>query len=126
MKIDTADTLILIVGGEKQECQNIVKLINQKKYSGIVLKSISALEKALSKEKCMAILIDIDTVPVENRELRELTLKYPESSFLCMSHDKYHPELKEAICYHIYACINKPVNYDELFFLLRSIRDDNQ
>ncbi len=125
MKIDAA-TSIVIIGKEKRECQNIVELINEKKYSGIVLKSITALEKALSKEKCMAVLIDIDTVPVENRELRELTLKYPQCPFLCMSNDKYHPELKEAICYHIYACINKPVNSDEIFFLLRSIRDDNQ
>ncbi len=95
MKIDAAATSIVIVGKEKLECQNIVKLINEKKYSGITLKSISALEKTLSQEECMAVLIDIDTVPVENRELRELTLKYPESSFLCMSNEKYHPELRK-------------------------------
>jgi DNA-binding NtrC family response regulator len=125
MNIDAA-TLIIIVGKKVQESQGLIKLIEEEKYRGIAVTSISALETSLVKKECMAVLIDIDTVPVENRGLRELTLKYPQSPFLCMSNDKYHPELKEAICYHIYACINKPVNSDELFFLLRSIRDDNQ
>jgi hypothetical protein len=35
------------------------------------------LEKYLSEKECLAVLIDIDMIPVENRDLRELTLKYP-------------------------------------------------
>ena len=126
MNIDRTDRWIIIVGKNKSEGNRVIKLIDEKKYKGITVNSISTLEKLLLKKAYMAVLIDIDTIPVKNRELRDLTLKFPESSFLCMSKDKYHPKLKEAICYHIYACINKPVNSDELFFLLRSIRDDNQ
>ncbi|MBU0464460.1 MAG: hypothetical protein KKD21_04615 [Proteobacteria bacterium] len=126
MNIDDDSTLIIIVGENEQECRGLINLIEEEKYKGITVKTISALKAYLSEKKCMVVLIDIDTVPVENRELRELTIKYSQNSFLCMSNDKYHPELKEAICYHIYACINKPVNPDELFFLLRSIRDDGQ
>ncbi len=125
MSIDRTGRWIIIVGKNKSEGNRVIKLIDKKKYKGITVNSISTLEKLLLKKTYMAVLIDIDTIPVKNRELRELTLKFPESSFLCMSNDKYHPKLKEAICYHIYACINKPVNSDELFFLLRSIRDDN-
>lgn len=125
MKTDDADTLLIILGKNVKECHGLIKLIEEKEYKGITLKTILALKKTLSKNECLAVLIDIDTVPVENRDLRELTLEYPYP-FLCMSKDKYHPDLKEAICYHIYACINKPVSPDELFYLLRSIRDDNQ
>jgi DNA-binding NtrC family response regulator len=126
MKIDDAEFLIIIIGKDEKEFHELIKLIKKKGYKAITRKTILALKKYLSKKKCMAVLIDIDTVSVENRVLRELNLEYPGYPFLCMSKDKYHPDLKEAICYHIYACINKPVNPDELFYLLRSIRDDNQ
>jgi len=126
MNTDHTEKLIIIVGKNKSECCGVIKLVEEENYTGIAANSIPALEKLITEKEYMAVLIDIDTVLIGNRELRTLTLKYPESPFLCMSNDKYHPELEEAICYHIYACINKPINSDELFFLLRSIRDDNQ
>jgi hypothetical protein len=42
-----------------------------------------------------------------------------------MSKNPFHPELKDAICYHIYACINRPIDPDELFYWLKSIDDDD-
>jgi hypothetical protein len=41
-----------------------------------------------------------------------------------MSSDRFHPELKDAICYHIYACLTKPLDYDELLYWLRCIEDN--
>jgi len=127
MKKNDVETLIAVVAGNGCDaCPSLINLLKKQGYKGIIQDTISALKKYLSQKTCMAVLIDIDTVPVENRGLRELTVQYPQSPFLCMSSDKYHPELKEAICYHIYACINKPVNPDELFYLLKCIREDNQ
>ena len=40
------------------------------------------------------------------------------------ANDRFHPELKEALCYHIFACINKPVDPDELVYWIRCIRDN--
>jgi hypothetical protein len=65
--------------------------------------------------------MDIDTVQIDNWAIRKLTVKYPKVYFLCLSSDRFHPHLKEALCNHIYACINKPVDPEELFFWLRSI-----
>jgi hypothetical protein len=33
----------------------------------------------------------------------------------------YNPELKEAICCHLFACLKKPVDSDELLYWLKSI-----
>ncbi|MBC8439414.1 MAG: hypothetical protein H8D87_06995 [Deltaproteobacteria bacterium] len=121
-----AEALIVIVGKDDYGYQSLTQLLQEEAYNGIIVKSIPALEVYLSENECMAVLIDIDTVPVENRTVRELTIKYPQSPLLCMSDTKYHPDLKETICYHVYACINKSIDPDELFYLLRSIRDDNQ
>ena len=42
-----------------------------------------------------------------------------------LSFDKFHPELKDAICYHIYACLNKPIDPDELLYWLKCIQEDD-
>lgn len=120
------ETLIVIVGKNNDGYQSLIQLLQGEGYKGITIKSVKALEAYLSQKECMAVLIDIDSVLVENRKVRELTVQYPNSPFLCMSDKKYHPKLKETICYHVYACINKSIDPEEIFYLLRSIRDDNQ
>jgi hypothetical protein len=67
----------------------------------------------------------IDAIDIDNRTIRDLTIRYPGVYFLCLSEDRFHPELREALCYHIYACINKPVDPSEIYFWLRSIFCDN-
>ena len=67
----------------------------------------------------------VDTAPLDNRTVRDLTTKYPAVYFLCLSSKRFHPELKDAICYRIYACINKPMDPEELFFCLKSIYADS-
>ncbi|MBT3804259.1 MAG: hypothetical protein HOG03_06620 [Desulfobacula sp.] len=126
MDKDCAETLIVIVGKSDDGYKSLIQLLMEEEYKGITIKSIKKLEAYLSWEECMAVLIDIDTVPVENRKVRELTVQYSHTPFLCMSDKNYHPKLKETICYHVYACINKSIDPDELFYLLRSIRDDSQ
>jgi DNA-binding NarL/FixJ family response regulator len=72
----------------------------------------------------VAVVLDIDSVPVDNRTIRKLALKYPGVRFLCTSKDRFHPELKDAICYHIYACLTKPVDPDELLYWIKSIYEE--
>ena len=87
--------------------------------------SILNLEKSLAAGEYLAVILDIDTVAVDNRTIRELTIKYPGLIFFALSAYRFHPELKDAICYHIFACINKPVDPDELFYWLRCIYVDD-
>ena len=90
-----------------------------------MLNSLPDLEVYLGKKDCRVVLMDIDSVPVDNRTIRELTIKHPEAHFLCTSKDRFHPDLKDAICYHIYACLNKPIDLDELFYWLKSIFEED-
>ena len=116
---------ILVVNTDKKQCRELGELIEKERYSVSTLHSIQNLEKHLEEKKFQAVIIDIDTVPVDNRTIRKLTLLFPEVYFFCLSEKPFHPELKDAICYHIYACLNKPVDEDELFYFLRSI-DENE
>ena len=115
---------ILIVNTDKKQCRELGELIEKEHYSVLTLHSLQNLETRLEENNFQAVIIDIDTVPIDNRTVRELTLKFPEVYFFCLSEKSFHPDLEDAICYHIYACINKPVDPDELFYFLRSIYEN--
>lgn len=115
---------ILVLNAIKAECTDFCALLSQQDYEGFPVYSIEELIQSLQGQNVMAVLMDIDSINIENRIIRDFTIKFPNTYFLAMSKNRFHPELKEAICYHIYACLNKPVDQDELFYWLKSIRDD--
>jgi DNA-binding NtrC family response regulator len=116
---------IAVLDAYEEECREMCELLEQQHYKAIPLHSLAELEVCLEINDCMSVLMDIDSVSIDNRTIRELTIRHPEAYFLCTSKDRFHPDLKDAICYHIYACLNKPVDPDELFYWLRSIDEDD-
>ena len=115
---------ILIIDADKDQCRGLCELLEKGQFKATPLFSTHNLEKSIEDTGCQAIFWDIDTVMADNRTLRDLTIKFPEVYFFCLSKHPFHPELKDAICYHIYACINRPVDPDELFYWLRSIEEN--
>jgi DNA-binding NtrC family response regulator len=115
---------ILVVDANKERCQEFCELLENVHYAATPLYSIDDLSENIEKSRCLAIFWDIDTVPADNRTVRELTINFPGVYFFCLSGQRFHPELKDAICYHIYACLNRPIDQDELFFWLRSIEEN--
>ncbi len=115
---------ILVVSDNPEERFKIENQLVSEGYIAFPLDSLVSMENRLRGKKCMAVIIDIDSIEVDNRTIRQLTLRHPETPLLCASFDKFHPELKDAICYHIYACLNKPVDSDELFYWLKCIQED--
>jgi DNA-binding NtrC family response regulator len=116
---------ILVLDADETGSQDLVELLAGRQYPTSSIHILSDLEEHLVKGSYLAVILDIDSIPVDNRLIRKLTIKYPEVHFLCTSKDRFHPNLKDAICYHIYACLTKPVDPDEIFYLLRSIYEDD-
>ena len=115
---------LLIVNENTAECEELCALLAQEEYLAEVVTILEELESRMGTGDYLAVLLDVDSVQVENRTIRDWVLANPGVPFLCTSRDRFHPELKDAICYHIFACINKPVDTDELLYWLRCIRDD--
>ncbi len=93
-------------------------------YPAVAVQTLAETKRCLEENDIIIAIIDIDTISVTNQIIREMTIKHPGIYFLCLSERPFHPELEDAICYHIYACINKPVDSDELFYFLRSIYEE--
>jgi DNA-binding NtrC family response regulator len=115
---------IVVLDADQNQCHRLCSLMEKNQYPTVPIHSIPYLEPSLEQGNCLAVVLDIDTVAIDNRTVRDLTLKFPGVYFFCLSDQPFHPELKDAICYHIYACLNKPVDPDELFYFLRSIYEN--
>ena len=115
---------IVVVDADQNQCRRLCALLEKNQYSTISMHSIQRLYADLKQSRSLAVILDIDTVPIDNRTVRELSRKYPEIYFLFLSKQSFHPELKDAICYHIYACLNKPVDPDELLYWIKCIYEE--
>ena len=115
---------IAVLDADQKECRRLCNLLEKNQYPTIPLHSIQYLEASINQINCLAVILDIDTISIDNRTVRELTIKFPGVYFFCLSKHPFHPELHDAICYHIYACLNRPVDPDELFYWLRSIEEN--
>jgi DNA-binding NtrC family response regulator len=115
---------IILLDADRNSSRKLSNMLASRAYPVTITRSLAALDELIESNQYVAVIFDIDSVPVENRTIRDLALKYPGFSFLCTSKDRFHPDLKDAICYHIYACLNKPIDPDELFFWIKSIFEE--
>lgn len=116
---------IVVLDSDQKECRRLCSLLEKNQYPTIPMTSTQYLETNLKQINCLAVILDIDTISVDNRTMRELAIRFPGVYFFCLSERPFHPELHDAICYHIHACLTKPVDSDELLFWIRSIYEED-
>ena len=116
---------ILLMDADPLGSAGLLALLSGQDYETQRVGSLPELRHKLGEEKFMAVLMDIDSVAVDNRVIRELVADFPATPFLCISRDRVHPELKDAIRNHIYACLTKPVDQDELSYWMKCIKEDS-
>ena len=114
---------VAVVDTDEQECQELCALLEQASIPVAPLYSLENLHEHLSTEQVKALIVDLDTLPVDNNFFRNLKKQNPDLAILCLSSRTYHPGLQEAMGSHIYASLAKPLNSEELFFWLKTIAE---
>ncbi len=114
---------ILIANADPVESAQLSGILADTGYTIQTCPSLAVVTSALGRGSCLAVLLDLDTISLDNRAIRTLTVSNPQVGFLCISSRRFHPELKEALSCHIFACLNKPVDPDELTYWIRCIEE---
>lgn len=113
----------MVVGGDEVQCSNLCNVLEQAHYATTALHSLLNLEEAIRETGRRAVILDFDTLPVNNRLFRTLRRTNPGVCIIGLSRRPYHPELEEAMSRHVYACLGKPVDEEELIFWIKSLGD---
>ncbi|MCK9377282.1 MAG: hypothetical protein M0P73_14170 [Syntrophobacterales bacterium] len=98
-------------------------MLQQLDYPATPLYSLLDLETYLQGHPDGIVILDMDSLAADNRFFRELKRRAPGIHLLALSSRSYHPGLEEAMGSHIYACLAKPLDPEELRYWLRSISE---
>jgi len=114
---------VLVVAGDRGPGQEVCSLLQELDYTATLISSLKGLEQELKTDPEVAVILDLDTVPVNNQFLRGLRKMQPQLHILGLSALSYHPGLEEVIGSHLRACLVKPLDVEELSFWLKSISE---
>lgn len=115
---------IIVVGADREECQTLCSALERDNYSTIAMDSLVNLETRMQETASSVVILDLDTLPLDNRYIRHLKRQKEKVYIIGLSSRPFHPELQEAVSTHIYACLGKPVDTDELVYWLKSINEN--
>jgi hypothetical protein len=114
---------IAIVHPIEKDGRRLGEILARTQYRIKVFVNLEELQTYLQTGPCKAVIIDMDELPVDRQLFRSLKRLQPKLNILVLSSRTFHPEFEEAMTRHIYACLNKPVDPEEMIFLLRGINN---
>jgi DNA-binding NtrC family response regulator len=111
---------ILVISADEQHCLELCATLEGEDYP---IRRVDSLEQLTGRVKgcdCRLAILDLDSLPVDDRLIRKLKRENPSLRIIGFSSRSFHPELQEAMSSHIYACVGTPVDEEELVFWVKS------
>ena len=114
---------VAVADVDKQNRRAICALLEQADIPVASMNTLKVLADHLKRKSIAVLIIDLDTLPVDNTFFRGLKKQYPNVHILCLSGHTHHPGLEEAMGVHICASLAKPLNSEELLYWLKAISE---
>ena len=115
---------LVLIDADKKQCQEVCAWLKKLNYAAAPLFAPDDLKKHLGRDPIKVVLVDLDTVAVDNNFFRALKKQHPDICVLVFSSLPYHPGLEEAMGSYIYACLAKPLDTEELVYWLKSLSEN--
>lgn len=114
---------VAVIDTDRKRSREVCGLLGQFDFPAVPLYSLEDLQEHLEREQVGVLIVDLDTVKADNHFFRNLKKRNPDLHILCISSRPHHPGLEEAMGTHIYACLAKPLDTEELRYWLKSISE---
>lgn len=111
----------MVVNANVKQCQELCAVLEQERFRTTALHSLIPLQGEVKEGGCRVVIVDLDSLPVDNFLFRSLKRINPGVHIVGLSSRPFHPELEEAMSHHISSCLSKPVDVEELVYWIRSI-----
>jgi DNA-binding NtrC family response regulator len=104
---------VIVLDAETTQSQNLVAFLNDNAYTATPMNSMVNLDQYMAETDCRAVVLNLDSIPVTNKLLRDLKRKKPSINIIAHSKRQFHPELEEALREYISVCLAEPVDTDQ-------------
>lgn len=116
---------IVVLDPDKKQSAELCSVLAKERYRTLSLSTLPEFVDSLHECSPLALIINFDLVPMDNRTLRELRNRIHASCIIGLSSRTFHPELKEALSRYIDACFAQPVDLDALLYYLRGAQNNS-
>ncbi len=115
---------IVILDPDKKQSAELCSVLAKEEYRTLSFSTLPEFVDGLCECSPLALIINLDLVPMDNRALRELRNRIQAPCIIGLSSRTFHPELKEALSRYIDACFAQPVELDDLLYYLRGAENN--
>ncbi|MEW6668630.1 MAG: hypothetical protein AB1512_25740 [Thermodesulfobacteriota bacterium] len=122
-KEDRVRKAIVVLDPDEKHSVQLGSMLEREEYHPILLSSLSELAPSLKESSPRALIVNLDQVPLDNRDLMEIRSRNRGMCIIGLSSRTFHPELKEALTRYIDVCFSKPVGREELLYWLKAVFD---
>ena len=111
---------ILVLDRDQTISDELGNLLAGEPYNIRVVNNLRACAAYLQTHSCSALILDLDTVDIDNCGIAQLKQHHPGLNIIAKSERTFHPELEESLRSAIVACLAKPLDRHDLSFMLKS------
>ncbi len=110
---------IAVVNGNNEEREDLCAALRKYLFQVASFPSLVDFEQG---ERDFAVAIfDLNSLSVTNQLLEQYSKTMPGLYMIVISSRTFHPELRESMATCLTACLTKPVDLNELVYLLKGI-----
>jgi len=117
---------VVVLDTDRKQCKSLCALLSEHEYLSSAMSSMTNMDQYLGESNCRAIILNLDSVSVTNKSLKQLKSKNPSVNIIALSERQFHPELEEALREYISVCLAMPVDPDDLTYWLKTIYENNE
>jgi DNA-binding NtrC family response regulator len=109
---------IVVVDADEVQCEELCAILEREHFPTTPLHSLANLALEIQEGASHVVILDLDTLPVDNRFFKDLKRTDPGVCIIGLSSRSFHPV-------YIHACLGKPVDEEELVFWVKSICEND-
>ncbi|MBW1773162.1 MAG: response regulator [Deltaproteobacteria bacterium] len=117
---------IIIIDSDKEQCRKLREILGAHHYPADIFPSLLDMEEVIEEKDPRVVILNLDTVPIDNRKIKDIKQRNRSINIIVFSGKSFHPELKEALRDHIYACLKQPLDYDELIYWVNTAYENGE
>lgn len=111
---------VVVLAADATQSEILCTMLTEKQFQPIPISEPEGAHQSIEESSCMALILDLDSISATNIMLRDLKKKH-DITIIAVSERKLHPELAESMSSHIFASLGKPVDPDDLEYLLKGV-----
>lgn len=117
--------VIVIIDADETQGRKVSEILGSHHYPARLFSSPFDPGVDLEQRGRCIMILNLDTVSPDNRMIKDMKKKNPALQIIITSSQTFHPELKEAMRDHVYACLKQPLDPEELIYWVKSVYEND-